>query len=525
MAAQWRQRVHAVGNYDLSRICEGLLGDLPHSQRLIFIRRIRIDLSVSDDAIHSQNWIRRWAKLLTQGIEEGVRGADRHAVVFESARHYVQSYLQALTRGRERHQWFYRRFENLDYLAPEIAALELLTSREDWTADQLIELRDSDCLEWYIRRWNLRQLNRVLTIIGDSLTEYAPRRVLRVLRRPTVRARLKRYAEDLSSPPDHPRYGASLSLHTTIALIAEENLSLSIARLLATLWSAHRVASPSTNSSTDDNLLSVENLSRRLQRAGQSRIASWLTTSGDRASIVAIANELAELASLEPTRSDIDGTGPKNSRPHNESSASNLYSPVGGCFLLLHPLMQLQVWNRLLDVLEERDARRCLFVIALMATGADRAALRLSDLVLTRFAGLERPPVANARASEENPISHQWFEPEWIEEDIDETFLLSPRVGFPWLSAKLNRALAAVTTQALRQLAVELEGFENSSPAFVAHRFVAQPSHLDFGPHTIIARLHGGPLRLVLKHSDLLRALTPPWLDEPVILELKNSSL
>jgi|GEM_PF-5712965 len=99
---------------------------------------------------------------------------------------------------------------------------------------------------------------------------------------------------------------------------------------------------------------------------------------------------------------------------------------------------------------------------------------------------------------------------------------LGQTLGYPWLTPTLDAALSAATSFILRRTAARLPGFTQSSPAYLANQFLAQPATLQPTPTASIVRLSGGPLALVLRMAAFPERLEVPWLSAPVQLNIQS---
>ena len=93
---------------------------------------------------------------------------------------------------------------------------------------------------------------------------------------------------------------------------------------------------------------------------------------------------------------------------------------------------------------------------------------------------------------------------------------LGQRLGYPWLTPILDAALSAVTSFILRRTAAQLPRFHQSSPAYIARQFLAQPASIHSDTDLLTVRLSGGPLSMVLSMASLPKTLAVPWLPQPV---------
>lgn len=96
-------------------------------------------------------------------------------------------------------------------------------------------------------------------------------------------------------------------------------------------------------------------------------------------------------------------------------------------------------------------------------------------------------------------------------------FQLGQRLGYPWLSLRLDAALSAVASLALRRMASGLSGLAQSSPAYLARQFLAQPATLQFDDDGgLTVHLSGGPLAVVLRMTPPPEEISVPWLPHPL---------
>ena len=99
-------------------------------------------------------------------------------------------------------------------------------------------------------------------------------------------------------------------------------------------------------------------------------------------------------------------------------------------------------------------------------------------------------------------------------------FRLGGRLGYPWLTPSLDAALSVIASLAMRRMASGLSGLTQSSPAYLARQFLAQPATLEFDAEGLTVHLSGGPLVVVLRMAPPPEEITIPWLPYPLRIRL-----
>lgn len=99
---------------------------------------------------------------------------------------------------------------------------------------------------------------------------------------------------------------------------------------------------------------------------------------------------------------------------------------------------------------------------------------------------------------------------------------LGPRLGYSWLTPTLDAALSVVTSLVMRRTAARLPRFGQTSPAYLARQFLAQPASLRTTPEAWSVQLSGGPLAVVLRMASLLQVVEAPWLPLPLRMTLST---
>jgi hypothetical protein len=563
-----RHAVERLARQELKAAIKAL--DLPletGDETVYRLRSLKVDLWVQSDTGTHAPAAGRWSRAIGAALLKALQRGDPALVArFESPQDYLLHFLRHLVDGQAWGRWYYTEFSVLRSLADEQAALELLIQRPAWIAGLLQALMESGHGERLLARWRAVDLDRLWAALGFTfLAPSAPNP-------PAGLAQLlpARSAAALSGGTDAEARSRD-TLRLWLASTAQDAPAYSLARMLVDLGALIRRV-PETG-----GLLLMQSkfypaLISSIEANGMRDILAWLLplnrTQAGRARLA----QTVEAAGFR--------LGPR-------IDAGSFSSPAGSIALLALGLAGLGVWETWIQHIPESEARRFLFVLALKALGFERAPLYLEDRSLAAFAGMEEPPVADARL----PLEVDTGPPAWLEDlpglaarfypmytwqltawsvqgmEVlrdrtcggwlaarpttgrplagwavglpapglpDEAvqrkleaeaghLLLGQRLGYPWLTPSLDAALAATTSLALRLLAARIPNFEASSPAYLAAQFLAQPARWIPGPDHWQVRLSGGPLRVALSLAEIPERLNVPWLPLALSFDLPEA--
>jgi hypothetical protein len=532
-------RLTRIAERDLAGVCAEALDSLPDDGDAIYrIRRLHLALWVDLQGMSEADIARRWGRLLAGSVARTLHSGGPDAVMrFESPHHFVASFLRDLIDGQAWQRWYYDEFKLLQRLPTPQLAVQMLAARPAWLAPILHDLAATGHAERLVESWRQGEIEQLWAALGFAATP--------VLAGQADALTIAWRSAALSGGVDgdaRARDRLRLWLH----LAAHDRSLAQQAALAATLHALVELAALLRSEPEMAPLLLMETepypaLLRRIAAGPLAETAGWLapltaSAGGRRA--------LAQLLPLVEARPAARSAG-ATPRPQTEAAARRsgldalaLASPVGSVFLLAPGLAELDLWRRWLDEQGEDAARRYLFTVALKALGRERAPLHLGDRMLAAFAGLAEPPAADLRlpAEPDRPagawagslpaVAARWYPAharQWQAATVEaeaQHLQLGQKLGYPWLTPTLDAALSVVTSLALRRMAARLPRFDQASPAYLAHHFLAQPATLRTDQHAWTVQLSGGPLAVVLRMASLPDSIDLPWLPLPLRLTL-----
>jgi hypothetical protein len=353
-------QLERIARHEIARACADAFAPLDDDAAVYRIRHIHLNLWIDTQAMTEADIAQRWGELLAQAITQAIRqGGAQQVMRFESPRQFVTAFLRDLLAGRAWSRWYCDEFRPLQRLPAQAVALQMCIARPDWIAPLLADLGDTLIERWtqadIAQLWDALNLpvERARRASPDLLAELLALRPVSSGTTADARARdaLRLWlALDRPQAARDPRYIALI--HTLIDVLALLRTEPELSPLLA-------MRSPLYPA-----------LIRRIAASPLADVVEWLTA--------ADPDLLAQMAALPV-----------------ESAA--LVSPVGGVFLLLPALVEMGIWERWRADADDLTARRWLFAVALKALGHDRAPMLLGDALLAAFAGLDAPPLADAR--------------------------------------------------------------------------------------------------------------------------------
>lgn len=500
-----------VARREVGRACAdviaGLVGD---SEAVYRIRRLHLDLWVDTQSMSEAEIAGRWGALLARAVVDAItRGGSREVIRFDSPRQFVRAFLCDLAAGRAWSSWVYDEFRALKPIPAHDIALHLLLPRPEWIALVLLDL---NAREYFIEQWTADDIARLWSALGPPVLAYHPAH-LAALAEAWPRAAL--------SSDSSANARAQNKLRLWLAVAAGNPPDARDPLLLGLVAALVDVAALIRTEPEVAPLLAMQtpfypSLVARLCVGALADMMDWLPTADRK-----LVGELAELAQTR------------------RAEVTALTSAAGSVFLLLPALVEMNIWEIWSQEMGEERARDCLFALALKALGHDRAPLLLGDPLLARFAGLDVPPTADARipTDEDRLVSWSHMLPDLAAkrggevdhdrleaEGHDPYFQLGQRLGYPWLTPSLDRALSAVVVIALWRTAARLPGFARSSAVYTARQFLAQPANVRLVDEVLEVRLSGGPLAIVLRVAGFPWEVKAGWLARPVRLVLGPES-
>lgn len=463
-----RDAIERAAGEELTAALAGL--ELPDQGDAVYrLRDLRLALWAAPGSEQDPALAARWAGAIGAALRRVLHSDDPARVVrFESPQAFTLHFLRDLIDGRAWNLWYYEEFAVLRLLPDARAALELLLSRPEWIVPLLRELMRGGHGARLLARWSAADLARLWAALG---LRPAPATAAEL----AVVAPLWRSAPPLGGTDDDAR--ARDTFRLWLAAPIQDAATLNAARLLVDVAALGQLV-PEARGVL---LMQTEFYPHLIARLTARGALEWVGALPDSVAGRAVLAAAAEIVA------------PRAAGAADDALA--LHSPVGGVFLLLAVLPRLGLWEEWLAAAGEDTARRYLFVLALKALGDQLQPSHFGDRLLAAFAGLDEPPPAE------------------------------PGAGFGWLSPALDEMLSAATQRALRRFAALLpSGFADSSPAYLADRFLAHPAVLRRGQEEWQVRLEGGPLRMVLRMAPLPSQVRAPWLPLPVALLIDEES-
>ncbi len=418
-----RDAIERAAREELAAALAGL--ELPDEGDAVYrLRDLRLSLVAAPGAEPDEDLATRWGRAIGAALHQVLRNDDPARVVhFASPQAFTLHFLRDLSDGRAWNLWYYEEFAVLRLLPDAAAALELLLSRPEWIVALLRELMRDSRGARLLARWSATDLARLWAALG---LRPAP---------PTdaglaVVASLWRAGAARGGATDEDARARD-ALRLWLAAPTTDAMTLNAARLLVDVAALVKLV-PEVRGVL---LMQTEFYPRLLERLAARGALGWLGPLTDSAPGRAMLARAAEAVT------PITSAG--------QASDDALGSPVGGDFLLLAVLPGLGFWEQWLAADGEDAARRYLFVLALKTLGDRQEASHFDDRLLAAFAGLDEPPLAE------------------------------PGPGFAWLLPELDEMVSAAAALALHRFAALLPaGFEDSSPAYLADKFLTQPAVL-----------------------------------------------
>jgi hypothetical protein len=601
-----RDRLTRIVQHDVPEICGAIVTSLPGDDEAVYrIRHLHLELWIDLQGTSEAEMAQRWGGMLAKAVMQAMqKGSSQQVRRFDSPRQFVTAFLKDLIDGRAWSCWYYEEFRLLQRLAVGEIAVQLLTARPNWIAPVLQELLTTGHTPRLLERWSQDEIEQLWAALGFSLQPMAvpPSQAIMALlrdlavlweqvprsRRPASVARARdRMRVWLVFTEAHPELARNPEVASVIHALVDLAALLQTVPDLAPLLLMESGLYPA--------------ILRRIATGPVGDALGWLvplaSTNEGRGYLAHLAQMVSQTVSSQFPEREPSSSSARESAKTSPLGLMAQSSPVGSVFLLMPALVESGFWDRWREELGETTARRYLFIVALKALGRERAPMLLGDRVLATFAGLNEPPVADARSPlDADPIesgqtlsalgswaialpdiASRWYpecdrsltlgatphlqvlrdatadcwlaawpipattsptgpdvygselaiDPAAVRHDLiqheKETLTaevlhlqLGQRLGYPWLTPTLDAALSVVTSLILRRTAARLPRFHRSSPAYLAHQFLAQPAALRPGPAALTIRLSGGPLSMVLKMASLPEILAVPWLPQPL---------
>jgi hypothetical protein len=573
-------RLTRIARREVAQVCGEALTGLPGDDEAVYrIRRLHLEFWIDLQSMSEREMARRWGILLAKAIMRAMqRGGPEQVRRFDSPRHFVSAFLRDALDGHAWGRWYYAEFLPLQRLTVAEVALQLLLSRPAWIMPVLVELEASGHAARLLERWRAGEIAR----LWEAL-DFPPQPVFTEGDEGLKALTALVYGVALSGAPDAGSRARD-RLRLWLAL-AQEHPAAARDPVCANL--IHALVDLAALLHEEPDLAPLLLMATPLYPAMLRKVASgpladtlgWLTSlSATDAGRVRLAH-ITEAVSTQRVAQPTPAEDAKVST--DDLLGGALSSPVGSVFLIAPVLAELGLWERLRDELDEETARRYLFIVMLKALGRERSPLVLGDRMLAAFAGLAKPPVADARLLPEKDgppgawadrlpeLAARWYPARdrevtigtahgvqvlrdataacWLaaypadgrrpelatgpdRHDLSEEeqamlaaetahLQLGRRLGYPWLTPSLDAALSAATSLVLRRTAARLPGFGKASPAYLARQFLAQPATLHRDPEAWTVKLSGGPLAVVLRLAALPDLLRVSWLPQPLCLK------
>lgn len=506
-----RDRIGRIARTNLAGVCGEVLAQLPADGDALYrIRHLHLDLWVDLKGMSEADIARRWGRLLAgSAMRAMARSSPSQVMRFESAQHFVASFLRDLIDGRAWHRWYYEEFKLLEPLSVPRLAVELLLPRPHWIAPTLLELAVSGHAERLIERWDVGDIELLWQALGFPGTALLSSGRAGVLPHDLVQAW---NSASLSGGVDGSARARD-RLRLWLSLAARNRSQAHDARVAGIIQALVDLAALLRDEPELGPLLLMESepypaLLRRMAGGPVASVVGWLPGT---AATAAGRNALRQVVELVQARVDARPARSRGLPGQADAEAPSalgppaLTSPVAGAFLLAPAMAETGLWGRWLDEAGEEAARRYLFVVALKALGRQRAPLHLGDRLLAAFAGLETPPVADLR----RPPQPDGFPGPWVQD--------LPSLAARWYPVHQRRLRAASVAgiQVLRDEAAGCWLAARPVPDSEAGPLLGHWPGTDVDPDQVqldLARDELGRMEAEARHLQLGRNLGYPWL-------------
>lgn len=438
------------------------------NEPICFIEKMEVNLdldtSYEDDRLLADTWAHHLHEDVLQTLSRGGRGV----IVFRDCAEFLASFLEDLLRDHAWEHWYYREFEHLRSLSLGQAVLKTLTDDGDVGRDALIELT---------RR---NELDLLLAALSDTEVDAI------------VSQCLLPASSSIFLPAVHAEWDRTLQSFLTKGDFALTSvLSRDVARLYLYVLRDRPDLGPDVN------------LARFIQNSLK-------------------AQQIQAPASV--TR--------------------RVFTGYGGIFLLAPAALEMELH----DFLERSPypgpsgmskVELSLFLIALQCLGRKNLEQAQRDAGLALFAGLPTSPTASQIKEYTDaltPDMHETFKEDWQThqkeiasrpgvfllpkstlstiKDYSGEFSLSSHAPTFLSNREWDVALSGISSAILRQFALKLGAFADSSPDYLHQNFLESRAEIEILPDHIAVRFLTCPLQMVLRMAGFDHgSWTVPWLE------------
>ena len=412
--AATRDRLTRVIQHDVPQICGAIVTSLPGDDEAVYrIRYLHLELWVDLQGMAEEEIAQRWGGMLAKTVMQAIRkGSSQQVRRFDSPQGFVTAFLKDLIDDRAWSCWYYEEFRLLQRLAVGAIAVQLLTARPTWLAPILQELSTTGHTPRLLERWSQDEIEQLWAALGfapQPMTVPSSQAIVVWLRDLTVlweQVPRSRRPASVARARDRLRlWLAFTEAHPTLAQNPEVASVIHALLDLAALLQTTPELAP---------LLLMESglypaILRRIATGPVGDALGWLvplaSTNEGRGYLAHLAQTINQTVSSQSPEREPSSSSARESAKTSPLNLMAQSSPVGSVFLLMPALVESGFWERWQEELGETIARRYLFIVALKALGRERAPMLLGDRVLATFAGLNEPPVADARSPlEADPI-------------------------------------------------------------------------------------------------------------------------